>query len=109
MATPEGKVTQAIVKELKRMRDSGERIAWVKIHGGPMQKAGLPDLHITYDGRSYWIEVKAGNNKLTPLQCQRLEEFSAAGAVVGVARSVDELRNIFEVSKTITETSGGLT
>jgi hypothetical protein len=64
-----------------------------KRHGTVMGVAGDPDLYGTINGQHFEIEVKRPNDpssQLTELQTQRLMEWKHAGAITGVARSVDE-------------------
>lgn len=72
---------------------------WVtKLHGGPMQKAGLPDLLCLKDGRACFLEVKQpGKGKAsdaTPLQRQRMAEIrDKAGVPSFVVRSAEDAGN----------------
>lgn len=72
----------AIVKRVTReLRAAG----WLvyKIHGGPYQIAGLPDLlAISPEGRHVWIECKRPGGKLTALQAARHDELRKNNAVV---------------------------
>jgi len=71
-----------IVASIVRM---AERNGWyaTKLHGGPMQKAGLPDLLMLKDGKAVFLEVKRpGKGKAsdaTPLQQRRMEEIQRRG------------------------------
>jgi hypothetical protein len=68
-----------------------------KRHGTVMGVAGDPDLYGTIGGRHFEIEVKRPNDpssQLTKLQRRRLLEWKMAGAIVGVARSVDEALHV---------------
>jgi hypothetical protein len=68
-----------------------------KRHGTAMGVAGDPDLYGTVGGRHFEIEVKRPNDpssRLTKLQAQRLQEWKMAGAIVGVARSVEDALQI---------------
>ena len=74
-----------------------------KRHGTAMGVAGDPDLYGTIGGRHFEIEVKRPNDpssRLTRLQAQRLREWKMAGAIVGVARSVDDALNILGIAET---------
>ena len=73
-----------------------ERHGWyaVKVHGGPMQKAGLPDLLMLKRGRAVFLEVKqpglGKKSDPTPLQVRRMAELPARGGCdCFVVRSVD--------------------
>ena len=61
-----------------------------KDHGGPYQRAGLPDLVAILDGRTVWIECKRPGEIPTPLQRLTLEQIRAAGGHATVAHSVAE-------------------
>jgi hypothetical protein len=68
-----------------------------KRHGTAMGVAGDPDLYGTVGGRHFEIEVKRPDDpssQLTKLQAQRLQEWKMAGALVGVARSVEDALQI---------------
>ena len=72
-----------------------------KRHGTAMGVAGDPDLYGTVGGRHFEIEVKRPDDpssQLTKLQAQRLQEWRMAGALVGVARSVEDARQILGLS-----------
>lgn len=71
-----------------------------KLHGGPYQTAGLPDLLIVIEGRVYGFEVKKqrlgesdehARGRATLLQRARLEDLRNAGGVAAVVLSVDEV------------------
>lgn len=87
-APREGTVVAAIVRALRSCPDVVVR----KRHGTAMGVAGDPDLYGTIQGRHFEIEVKRPDpsSQPTELQKRRLEEWRAAGALVGVARSVEE-------------------
>jgi DNA-directed RNA polymerase subunit RPC12/RpoP len=62
-----------------------------KRHGTAMGFAGDPDLYGSINGRHFEIEVKRPgdpSSQPTKLQEQRLQEWAAGGAIVGVARCV---------------------
>lgn len=53
---------------------------WVmKIHGGPYQMSGVPDLLCIKDGRAVWLEVKQPGKKPTEIQCRRMNEIERVG------------------------------
>jgi Holliday junction resolvase len=79
-------IVQEVVDELKR------RGFWVlKVHGGPMQKAGIPDVLAVFDGQLWAFEVKAQGGVVSRLQRKRMDELEQAGAYAFVVRSVGEL------------------
>jgi hypothetical protein len=61
-----------------------------KRHGGSWSVAGDPDLYGSYLGRHFELEVKTPAGALTRLQEARLAEWSRAGAITAVVRSVGE-------------------
>jgi hypothetical protein len=89
--TPEARITTSIIRALRKRKAGGHCLFFVKLHGGPMQKAGLPDLLVVYKGRAYFFEVKRPGGKATPLQEHTLAELWVAGAVACVVNSADEV------------------
>lgn len=67
-----------------------------KRHGTAMGVAGDPDLYGSIRGRHFEIEVKRpdGSAELTELQRQRLRQWKLSGAIVGVARNVEDALTI---------------
>ena len=82
----ESTITRAIIRALRSVPGLVVR----KRHGSALGYAGEPDLYGCFRGRHFEIEVKRPGRKLTPLQQQRLKEWALAGAIVGVAHSVEE-------------------
>lgn len=53
---------------------------WVmKIHGGPHQLAGVPDLLCIRNGLAVFLEVKQPGKKATALQVRRMAEITRKG------------------------------
>jgi hypothetical protein len=94
--TPEGKVTAAINRHLRKLKAAGEPVWWVKLHGGPMQRAGIPDLLVIYKGRTFFVEVKAPGQKPTRLQCHTHAQMVLSGATVMVVTSLEMFRCFME-------------
>lgn len=65
---------------------------WVKIHGGPYQTGGLPDIVGCYAGKYYGLEVKLPGKEhtLTERQAHRLAQIRKAGGRARMISSVDE-------------------
>jgi hypothetical protein len=62
-----------------------------KLHGGPMQKAGLPDLLCLRHGRAVFLEVKRPGGSATKLQVRRMAEiYDKGGAPSAVVSSAGE-------------------
>ena len=70
-----------------------------KRHGTAMGVAGDPDLYGTIGGRHFEIEVKRPGSQLTELQAQRLREWAHAGAITGVAHTVEDTLRILGISE----------
>lgn len=88
--TPEKQITNAIIRILKRTPN----LWYVKLHGGPMQQAGLPDLCLVVNGMSVWIEVKAPGGTVSPLQERTMGQIRDAGGLTFVVRSSGEVEQI---------------
>lgn len=81
---------------LRTLQRRGSPVWWAKIHGGPLQQAGLPDLSIVYRGIPVWVELKRPGGRLTKLQARTLQAIRAAGGVAEVAESAGELAELLE-------------
>lgn len=81
---------------LKALREAG---AWAeKVHGGPMQSRGLPDIFAVYKGQAYGIEVKRPGEKATQIQLYVLGRMELAGAKTGVVHDVPETLTLLGVN-----------
>ena len=89
MKKPETALVEKIIDRLK-----AEGGFWVKIHGGPMQQAGIPDIIGCYHKRFVGIEVKVGDNKPSKLQKIVLDELLQAGSRCGVAYTLSQALGI---------------
>lgn len=71
----------------------------VKIHGGPNQPAGLPDIVGCFKGRFFGIEMKApGKEKnLTARQGKKLRDIEAAGGFTEICTSVGACEDLMDV------------
>src|SRR6266513_2865366 len=52
--------------------------------------AGVPDVLAIKNGKAFLLELKAAGGKLSPAQVACHARLEAAGAVVGIARGIDE-------------------
>ena len=89
-AALESSLVSAIIRSLRALPGVVVR----KRHGSAWGTAGDPDLYGVVNGRHFEIEVKRPGGTLTPLQEVRLREWAAAGALTGVARSVEDALQI---------------
>jgi hypothetical protein len=99
-ARPEDQIQRAVLEHL-RLR--GPRTAfWFHVGNGggrsPIEasilkglgvRAGVPDLIIIYDGKTYGLELKADGNRPTKLQIEAQDAMRGAGAEVAVAVGLD--------------------
>lgn len=83
----------ALVRQLLSYLRALPRTCARKVHGGPHQGAGEPDIDAVVDGRAVKVEAKVPGRAgtVTPLQRQVLGEWDRAGATVGVVTTVEEL------------------
>ena len=51
----------------------------MKIHGGPYQMSGVPDLLCVKEGRAVWLEVKQPGKRPTDVQVRRMNEIERVG------------------------------
>src|SRR5438477_9209445 len=52
--------------------------------------AGVPDLILIHQGRTYALELKAKGGKPTPKQIETIAAMQVAGAITGIAVGLDE-------------------
>ena len=91
--TPEAKVKNKAVKQLKELG----AYYFFPATGG-FGRSGVPDIVISYKGRFFAIECKAGNNKPTPLQQREIKAINDSGAVAIVVNedNIDDVAKILE-------------
>ena len=70
-----------------------------KIHGGPYQQSGLPDIIGCVEGDFFGFEVKLPGKEttLTKLQAKKLEQIKAAGGIGEMVTSVKEALEILDL------------
>lgn len=88
---------------VRGIREEYPDVWLIKVHGGPYQEAGVPDLIGCVRGRMFAIEAKlrrpgesapAARARTSPRQRVQIERLLAAGASAGVALSVEEALGI---------------
>lgn len=82
--------------------------AWVrKVHGGPYQHAGIPDLLVCVNGKLVGLEVKHqkpgeseghARGRATELQRAEIKAMYEAGAIAGVVLSVEEALELVDMA-----------
>tara|TARA_R100000808_G_C2155357_1_gene167620 strand:+ start:5917 stop:6267 length:351 start_codon:yes stop_codon:yes gene_type:complete len=92
--TPEKKVKQKVVEQLKEIPDA---YYFFPATGG-YGRSGVPDIIVCYNGMFYGIECKAGKNQPTALQLRELENINEAGGVAWVVNedNVDSVKEVLE-------------
>jgi len=69
---------------------------WLKVHGSPMQMAGVPDIIGCLDGHFVGIELKVGSNQTSKIQKFMIAKIKTAGGSTVVAYSLKEVRTFIE-------------
>lgn len=87
---PESKV----VDRIGRWLNSLPRCWWFKVHGGPFQVVGVPDIVGCLNGYFFAIEVKVEGNTTSKIQDYVLRKIREAGGCCGVAYSLTEAQEI---------------
>ena len=92
---------KSVVASIMRLLREEPGVVVRKRHSTAMGVAGGPDLYGSIRGRHFEIEVKRpdGSSVLTELQRQSLRKWELSGAIVGVARSVDEAVHILGLAE----------
>ena len=73
-------------------------VVW-KNHGNQYSVIGLPDIMCVYEGKIVCIEVKVPGNTPTKLQEITLKKLKEAGAITGIAYSIEDVQKILENNK----------
>ena len=60
--------------------------------GGGFNKAGRPDMEVTYKGQTNYWELKDPKGKLSTLQIEAIAAYERAGKTVYVVESLDEFK-----------------
>lgn len=86
MARREHVIVQEVID---RIRQAGGHAR--KVHGGPHQQAGEPDVDACVEGRAVKVEVKVPGAKPSAAQIGALRRWERSGALVGWVTSLREL------------------
>lgn len=100
----EATLTRQITTYLERLKRAGLPVWWLKVKGGPMQRAGVPDLLICIGGYMLAIELKSPDTMPvpSPKQARELIWLSRARARTICSNSLTEVKaNIREMFGTI--------
>ena len=66
-------------------------------HGNAWQGSGRPDIFASYRELFLALEVKTETGQLTKLQLHELNKWSETGAIIGVVRNVDDVRQLLSL------------
>lgn len=87
-----------LVKQIMAALRAAPGVVARKRHGSAWSVAGDPDIYGSIHGQHFEIEVKRRNGMVTELQQARMRDWTRAGALVGVARSVGEALAVLGLS-----------
>lgn len=90
----ESALVAKIQKHIAAMKAEGYAIKCVKYHGNQYAKAGTPDLHITLNGKSCWVETKRPGEDAGPLQVIELKSWASAGALCAVCDTFEKFEKV---------------
>lgn len=88
----ERRIQDYAIKQIEALRGEGFKVEVRNRAGSPFQQAGDPDVYGSIDGRHFELECKR-SAKLDPTSLQnfQLASWKAAGAIVGVGRTREEI------------------
>ena len=91
----------ALYRSVKTWLDAEERegrLVWTKYHGGPMSRAGWPDLSVYLPaGRCVLIELKGDGGVEEPLQKHTRQKLTRLNHAACVCRSLEEVRRAVDL------------
>ncbi len=107
---PETRLQMRIQKEL--CRTYGRRLWLFKVHGGPFQKAGIPDLVGCVDGLFFALEVKMPGETPKPIQHAMITLIQISGGLAAyvdtVESAVSKIQDLVEAARRLPKRSGRL-
>lgn len=100
----ESRIVKAILTRLNKLTGT-----WAfKVHGGPYQAAGLPDVVCVSRGHVVFLEVKRPGGKVSRIQERVHAQLRSAGACVHVVESVDEALDMVARARPRKAVEGGI-
>lgn len=87
---PKQPETRLQVKIRKALEKKYPGSFWFKVHGGPYQRMGIPDLLGCIDGYYIALEVKTKKGKPSDIQIETIKLIITAGGFSCVVRSPEE-------------------
>ena len=85
-------LTKQVLKRLRQLPNS----FWYKVHGGPMQRSGIPDVIGCWGGDFMAFELKMPGKNLTNLQQMTKQSIDAALGFCHTIHSLAELEAVLE-------------
>lgn len=86
----------SIVKQIRKYLDTLDHCHHEKTHGGYYSNNGKPDITGCVRGWRFEIEVKRPGEVPRPLQKAIIKKWEEAGALSGVAYSVEDVKEILK-------------
>lgn len=87
---PEGRLAEKVINHLRANYPGW----WEKIHGGPFQSRGVPDVIGCYRGRFVSIELKQPGENPTKIQLKNGSLIRKSGGIWTVAYSVEDVKEL---------------
>ena len=95
--TPERSVKNKIVKRIKELQASGEKIYYEpREAGGYTYRKGIPDIWVCYYGKHIEIEIKAPGGEMSTMQFKWKQIFDGLGIPCYCISSVKEFNEILK-------------
>lgn len=70
-----------------------------KVVGGMMQKSGMPDVYMCYQGKQFWLELKVRGNKLSDQQRLVMKRMQRALIPCWVLRWKNEVFSVENIER----------
>jgi hypothetical protein len=71
----------------------------LKVHGGPMQRVGVPDFLLCVNGCFLAVELKAPEGVVSTRQAHEISLIRTAGGVAGISRSLHEFQDLVHLAR----------
>lgn len=88
---------EVIVKNILKYLNSLPQCWCFKVHGGPYQRKGIPDILGVFKGQLFALEVKRPGEKATDLQKWCIVQIRNAGGLAEVVTSVEQVQELLHV------------
>ena len=85
---------QSVTRPVLKFLNSLPHCKAVKVHGSVYSERGTPDIIGCWHGKALVLECKSDTGEPEPDQLVRIEEWRRAGAITGVVRSIQEVKDL---------------